>query len=286
MKKQLLKLTLFIAVFFIASVTYAQSILWTKDAYYKIGARGTNLFMTINGATGALEWAEELPNDNPAQVWAIVGHRTPASAGLMEITSKAGGTDWTMCIASDEGYPNVTLTVEQRLPKEVEAADWSGLDQFQRRKAKVDANGDPDADGANPSGSVNNALFIQAGDDKKNSRYGVIPSAAGDPVQFDGGGIDVIDYHFVKDLPVASVNSFSADAFTISNPVDNFLTISGATSKVNKVNIYSILGSQMLTTKIDGQDNISINVASFATGLYIVELVGENGSFTKKIVKQ
>ncbi|WP_298763434.1 T9SS type A sorting domain-containing protein [uncultured Polaribacter sp.] len=291
MKKQLLKLTLFVAVLFIASATQAQAILWTKDAIYRIGARGTTLFMTIDGTTTpvSLKWAEEITTgDASTQEFAIVGHRTPAAAGLMEITANVGGNVWTMCIdpTTVADYPNVTLTVEQRLPKEVEEADWSGLDQFQRRKAKVDANGDPDAAGSNPAGAVNNALFVQAGDALKNSRYGVIPSAAGDLVQFDGGGIDVIDYHFVRDLPTASVKSFSADAFTISNPVNNFLNISGETSKINKVNVYSILGGKMLSRKIDNQNNVSINVNNLASGLYIVELVGESSSFTKKIVKQ
>jgi hypothetical protein len=287
MKKNLLKLTLLAVVFFSAAIVQGQA-LWTTNGTYKISTSGLtpNLYMTIDGATGALVWAEELPNDDATQVWSIVDHRTPASGGLMEITSKAGGLDWTMCIASDADYPAVTLTVEQRLPKEVEAGDKTGLDQFQRRKAKVNADGLADSGGSNPAGAQNNALFIQA-PAGTNSRYGVIPAAAGDAVQFDGGGIDVIQYHLIE-AAVASVNTFGIDAFSISNPVNNQLTIKGATSKVEEISLYSVLGNKVLSKSVSNSNgDISLNVSALSTGLYIVEMIGNEGErFTKKIIKQ
>lgn len=286
MKKHLLKLTLLIVVFFSATTFNAQA-LWTTNGKYKISTSGLspNLYMTINGTTGALEWAAELPGDDATQVWTIVDHRTPASSGLMEITSKAGGADWTLCIASDTGYPNVTLTVEQRVPKTVSPGDLTGLDQFQRRKAKVDANGLADSGGSNPA-TGNNALFMQA-PAGTNSRYGTIPSAAGDAVQFDGGGIDVLQYHLVEAI-TASVNTFGVDAFSISNPANNQLTIKGATSKVSEVSLYSVLGNKVLSQTVNTQnDGIRVDVSALATGLYILEMTGDDGErFTKKIVKQ
>ncbi|WP_435414374.1 T9SS type A sorting domain-containing protein [Polaribacter aestuariivivens] len=293
MKKQLLKFSLLaLVVLFGASAAYAQAdLLYTKPGWYKLGARGTNLFMTINGATGNLEWAEEITSgDTSTQEWRIQDHRTQAGAGFVEITSKAGGLDWTMTTSGVEADgKNLTITVEMRTPKEVEVlgGDLSGLDQFQRRKAKVDANGDPDSGGANPAAG-NNALFIKTPWDG-GSRYGIIPSAAGDPVQFDGSGIDVLDYHFVRDIEnTASVNTFGIDAFSISNPLNNQLVIKGATADVNKVTLYSVLGNKVLSKSISNQNgDISLDVSSLSTGLYIVEMNGVNGErFTKKVVKQ
>ncbi|TXG39533.1 T9SS type A sorting domain-containing protein [Seonamhaeicola maritimus] len=281
MKKITLKISAFLLLVMFGSQVDAQPILWTENGTYKIGARGTNLFMTINGGTGALEWQTELPGDDPTQVWAIVDHRSPASTGLMEITSQAGGLDWTMCIASDAGYPNVTITVEQRLPKVVSAGDWSGLDQFQRRKAKVDANGDPDSGGSNPA-TGNNALFIQA-PAGTNSRYGVIPTAAGDPVEFNGGGIDVIDYHFIAAL---STEAFDASSIFIANPVKNELSVKGLTSNISQVAIYSLLGQEVLSRKLNGESSLNLDISALTSGMYIVDFKGENGSLTKKIVKQ
>lgn len=288
MKKQLLKLTLFAFVMlFGASAVQAQA-LYTVQGTYKISTSGLspNLYMTINGATGALEWAEELPNDDATQVWAIADHRTPAGAGFVEITSRAGGLDWTLTTSGVEADgKNLTITVEQRLPKEVESGDLTGLDQFQRRKTKVGADGLADSGGSTPADG-NNSLFIKT-PWEAGSRYGVVPTAAGEAVMFDGGGLDVIQYHLIE-AAVASVNTFGADAFSIANPVNNQLTIKGATSKVEKISLYSVLGNKVLSQSISNSNgDISVNVSALSTGLYIVEMIGNAGErFTKKIIKQ
>lgn len=299
MKKQLLKLTLLTFVFLYVSAVQAQAdLLYTKAGFYKLGARGTNLFMTINSSSGALEWAEEITSgDTSTQEWLIQDHRTQAGSGFVEITAEVTGLGtFTMCttdaLIEKDGdgnvTKNITITVEFRSPKEVVVLsdDLTGLDQFQRRKAKVDANGDADSGGSNPADG-NNALFIKI-PGETGSRFGVIPTAAGDPVKFDGGGIDVLDFHFVKDPPVASVNTFGIDTFSISNPVKNELTIKGATSKVSKVALYSILGNTVLSKSVSNANgDISIDVSSLSTGLYIVEMNGANGErLTKKIIKQ
>ena len=286
MKKITLKISVFLLLAMSALQVQGQPILWEANGTYKIGARGTNLYMTINGSSAALEWQEELPGDDPTQVWSIVDHRTPASSGLMEITSKAGGVDWTMCMGSDQAatYPAVTLTVEQRLPKSTGVGDWSGLDQFQRRKAKVDANGDASSTGANPSAG-NNALFIQLSETQTNSRFGIIPAAAGDPVKFDGGGIDVIDFHLVELL---STEEFDTSSIFISNPVKDELTIKGLNQSIKQISVYDLLGKQVISSNLS-DDTIStkLDVSKLTNGLYIVKLQGENGaSFTKKIVKE
>jgi hypothetical protein len=285
MKNITLKIGAFLLFALFAIQAQAQPILWCGDGTYKIGARGTNLFMTINGATAALEWQEELPGDDPTQVWSVVGHRSPASAGLMEITASAGGFDWTMCMTAAEAanYPAVTLSVRMGDPESNGAGDWSGLDQFQRRKARVDANGDPDSNGSNPSGPKNNALFIQLSDTQTNSRYGIIPSAAGDPVQFDSGGIDVIDYHLVALLSTAD---FDTSSIFISNPVNNELSIKGLSAQVKQVSVYSLLGKEVISSEVNGKSELNIDVTALSTGMYLVKMQSEKGSYTKKIVKQ
>jgi len=292
MKKQLLKLTLFaFVVLFGASTAQAQA-LWTENGIYKISTSGLspNLYLTINlsAAQGApfVEWQPEIAGDDETQLWTIVDHRTPASPGLMEITANITGVGTvTLCTADDSAHPAQTLTVRPGEPKTVaiNGGDYTGLDQFQRRKAKVDANGLADSGGSNPAAG-NNALFLR-NTQGTNSRYGVIPSAAGDPFQMDGGGIDVIQFHLVTSL---SVNTFDVEAFTISNPVNNQLTIKGATSKVKQVTLFSVLGNKILSQSVKSNDqDLNLNVSGLSTGLYIVEMTGFNGErFTKKIIKQ
>lgn len=85
-----------------------------------------------------------------------------------------------------------------------------------------------------------------------------------------------------------STKSFGVDAFAISNPVNNQLTIKGATSKVSKISLYSVLGNKVLSKVISGGNaEIKFDVSALSTGLYILEMSGNNGErFTKKIVKQ
>lgn len=293
MKKQLLKLTLIIAVLFSATEFQAQA-LWTTNGTYKISTSGldTNLYLTINVAAAAgdplVEWQPLKDGDDETQVFSIVDHRTPASPGLMEITANITGIGTvTLCTADDSAHPTQTLTVRAGDPLSVEenAGDYTGLDQFQRRKAKVNSEGLADSAGSNPADG-NNAIFLR-NTQGTNSRYGVIPTAAGDFVQFDGGGIDVIQFHLVEEA-VASVNTFNTEEFSITNPISNELTIKGSTSEISKVVVYSVLGNQVLSKSINNNNgDININVSSLATGLYIVELNGVSGQrLTKKIIKQ
>lgn len=85
-----------------------------------------------------------------------------------------------------------------------------------------------------------------------------------------------------------STKTFGLNAFSISNPVNNLLTIKGATSKVSEISVYSVLGNRVLSRTINNEDgDINIDVNTLSTGLYIVRMTGNNGErFTKKIIKQ
>jgi len=292
MKKQLLKLTLLAFVMLFGASAMQGQALWTTNGTYKISTSGVTpvLYMTINTSSGLLEWAEELPNDDPTQVWNVIDHREPASAGYVEIWATIPNvSNFTMVVDQTTfdgtGDKDLQLTVRAGDP----IADTSdanyGFDQFQRRKAKVNADGLADPTGSNPADG-NNALFAKP-TGEGGSRYGIVPAAAGDPVLFDGGGIDVLQFHLVE-AAVASVNTFGLDAFVIANPVSNQLTIKGATSKVNQITLFSVLGNKVLSKSINNVNgDINMNVSSLSTGLYIVEMTGDNGErFTKKIIKQ
>lgn len=301
MKKQLLKLSLLTFVMLFGTSAIQAQALWTTNGTYKISTSGVTpeLYLTINGSSGALEWAEELADNDPTQVWNVIDHRTPASSGYMEIWATIPGAgDFTMAVDKttidvdettglfDANDKNFKIIVRPGQPIGDAADENYGFDQFQRRKAKVDENGLADPNGANPADG-NNALFVKPSGASGGSRYGVIPTAAGEEVLFDGGGIDVLQYHLIEEA-VASVNTFDVDAFVITNPISDQLTIKGATSEVSQVVVYSVLGNKVLSEAINGVNgDININVSALVTGLYIVEVNGEKGQrLTKKIIKQ
>ena len=276
MKKITLKikslLLVAVAVLFSTSAVQAQEYgEWTTNGTYTIGVPGVDLFMSFNLATAALEWA---PRDesNPNQIWAIVDHVTPMSAGYMQITTEVDGIGVVSMgtVPDNISGKNITLTVNLNEPVADAAAADYGYDQFQRRKT-----------GTNNGG--NDALFIKV-PGEGGSRFGVTPAAAGDPVQFDGGGIDKLEFTLIEEI--LSSSSLEASAISVAAANDN-LVISGLTSDVNKVSVYSLLGQAVIAQSIDGSAaEVTLNISGLASGMYIVKLDGANGSFSEKIIKQ
>lgn len=254
---------------------------WTEPGKYTVSTLGLTpeLYMTINTATGDLEWQPVIgTGDDDSQVWTIVTHRfaasgQPGGASFMELTANVLGMDFTLATnAVEADGKNVTLIARPGLPIDntADPSDLSGKDQFQRRKT-------------NPAPPVgNNALFIKLPWDG-GSRFGVTPAAAGDPVQFDGGGIDALEFTLIESL---SNEAFDSSSIVISNPVSNQLTINGLTANVKEVSVYSLLGKQVLTRSVKAQSALTIDVSALTSGMYLVEMKGDNGIFTKKIVKQ
>ncbi|GAA4950243.1 hypothetical protein GCM10023314_24480 [Algibacter agarivorans] len=279
MKKITLKINAFLCLTMFALQVQAQT--WTENGTYKISTSGLTpeLFMTISTTTGDLVWAEELAGEDPTQVWYIVDHRLPASAGYMEITANIPGPgDFTMIVdqatidLADPNDKNFRISVRPGLPIDDAGDPNYGFDQFQRRKT-------------NPAPPVgNNALFVKPpAPISGGSRYGVIPATAGEDVLFDGGGIDELKFYLIAAL---STKDFDTSSIFISNPVNNELSIKGLTSNVKQVSVYSLLGKEVISREVNEQSALKINVSALSSGMYLVKMQGDNGSFTKKIVKQ
>lgn len=298
MKKITLKIAVFLFIAMSAFQSNAQE--WTKEGWYTIGAQDTDLLMTIDGATLTLIWAAPKTGaDANLQEFRIVNHRAPASDGLMEITADVTPGPGILTMTTNTEDPTIanpeattgekralSLAIKLGGPKEVEelTGDYSGLDQFQRRKTPVDENGNalPVSDGgANPAG--NNSLFLRTPWDT-GSRFGVTP-VEGAQVQFDNGALDVVRFNFVRDV-VLSTKNFDASSLSITNPVNDNLVIKGINSDITSVSVYNLLGSKVLTQNITGNSSLNVNVSNLVSGMYIVKLEGANGAFSKKIIKQ
>ena len=85
---------------------------------------------------------------------------------------------------------------------------------------------------------------------------------------------------------VLSNEKFDTSSIFIANPVKNTLSIKGITDIVNQVSVYSILGQEVLTKKVDTQSTLNIDFSSLTSGIYLVKLQGDTGSFIKKIIKE
>jgi hypothetical protein len=283
MKKTTLKITTFLMVTMFALQVHAQPCpeLWNAPGVYKLATCGLTpeLYMTIDGSTGELVWAEEITPDNATQLWTVTDHREPASPGYVEITADItpGPGAFTMVVDQSTytgGTPaddEIRINVRPGLPISDTGDANYGYDQFQRRKA------------TGWSGTGNNALFAKP-PGQGNLRYSVPPATAGDQVLFQNPGtISPIRFILVSLLSAAD---FDTSSIFVSNPVNDELTIKGLTQNVKDVNIYSLLGKQVMSIKVDGASTLNMDVSTLASGLYIVKMVGDNGSYSKKIIKE
>lgn len=107
-------------------------------------------------------------------------------------------------------------------------------------------------------------------------------------------GIDVLDGETtnasaVTPVPVGSYsNTLSTDSFTSTtfnvypNPSTNgFVNISSPSAEAISVNVYDVLGKNVLNHTIS---NNSLNVSSLNSGLYILRITQNGSSVTKKLV--
>ncbi|WJJ98180.1 T9SS type A sorting domain-containing protein [Algibacter luteus] len=85
----------------------------------------------------------------------------------------------------------------------------------------------------------------------------------------------------VKDA-TASVSDFSSSFKLYPNPAQDFIYIESKTVKLSSVDIFNVLGSKIMTSKIL---NKRINVANLTKGVYFMKInAEEGGSVTKKVV--
>lgn len=85
---------------------------------------------------------------------------------------------------------------------------------------------------------------------------------------------------------VLSNKQFDVSSIFIANPINNTLSINGLTDNVKEVSVHSLLGQQVLTRKVSTQSTLDIDVSGLTSGMYLVKLTGDNGSFTKKVIKE
>jgi hypothetical protein len=69
------------------------------------------------------------------------------------------------------------------------------------------------------------------------------------------------------------------------NPVQDILRISNAASN-STLSIFSIKGQEVLKIKVDGNEDVNINVQNLKTGIYIVRLANGLDVFTGKMIKK
>lgn len=85
--------------------------------------------------------------------------------------------------------------------------------------------------------------------------------------------------------PNLSTGDLDESSIFISNPVDNQMIIYGLDNKVNKIEVFDLLGKSILEKNTKGTLSTTIDTNTLTSGLYIVKLYGGTSTLTKKVIK-
>ena len=105
----------------------------------------------------------------------------------------------------------------------------------------------------------------------------------------DGNGLTLecntllLGYAIFKDYELSvEDNSLSSRIALLPNPASDLLTISSEGVVIESIQVYSISGKLLLSGETNTQ---SIAVSSLSEGIYLLEIVSENGRQMKKFIK-
>lgn len=103
---------------------------------------------------------------------------------------------------------------------------------------------------------------------------------------YSGGTQDDDTSVWTIEAAVLSNDKLDDSSVFMSNPVKDNVSITGLTSEINQIHVYSLLGAKVLFQEVNNATSLQMNVSGLSKGMYIVDFVGENGNFTKKLIKE
>lgn len=77
----------------------------------------------------------------------------------------------------------------------------------------------------------------------------------------------------------------ASDLSVFPNPANNVINVTNGDALVNGVELVDLNGRTVKTVKFSGVTNAEINISDLASGVYMMNIATENGTTTKKIVK-
>lgn len=263
MKKITLKITTFLLFAVFALQVQGQAFNGTPGIYkIKVKDSDPALFVTQDsGVTDAKYQAAATAGNEDTQLFTIVAHPS--------------GTNWSITSQmTDEGalQPNDNDDANSTLGFGTEALASDQQDRWEIRDG-INLFLDSDANGTAWDGlGAKRRIQVPSG--------GVV---AGKTLFMSGGTKVNFDFILVTQL---SNDKFDSSSIFVSNPVNDVLSIKGLTPNVKQVSVYSLIGKEVMAKKVNGVSSLNLNVSPLASGMYLVEMKGDNGSFTKKIVKK
>ncbi len=249
------------AILLLSTISIQAQSSWSNTVgVYKIKVVGENLYVTLNTATGVITYEAGLPGNDDKQLFEIDNHPSGTNYSIKSVISGQGVAE---AVDTGDTTPNLECRGNN-------AAASGQQDQWNLgRNSGTGMYLWSDDTGTTWSGAARRRVFGTP------AAAGLVRCSASSDVAFE--------YEFISTL---SADSFDSSSVFVSNPSSNRLNIKGLTSTINKINVYSLLGQPVLVRELKGERNLNLDISSLSNGVYVVNFVTENGSFTKKIVKQ
>jgi hypothetical protein len=106
-----------------------------------------------------------------------------------------------------------------------------------------------------------------------------------DAIGYSGGNFTRTQW-IIEPLNPLSISDIEESSIFVSNPVVSEMIIKGLDNKVNKIEVFDLLGKSILEKNTRGAASTSIDVNVLTSGLYLVKLYGQTTTITKKIIKR
>ncbi|WP_298551420.1 heparin lyase I family protein [uncultured Algibacter sp.] len=90
----------------------------------------------------------------------------------------------------------------------------------------------------------------------------------------------------LEDINSLGSEDFDKSSIFVSNPVDNQILINGLDDKVNKIEVFNIMGKSILVQDVKKASSMRIDANTLTNGLYLVKFYGKTSIFTIKFIKR
>ena len=219
------------------------------EGTYKIKHQLTGKYWTVENAN--IITADETSSNNAAQIFEV---KSVGTVGHYNISSTVLNWD---AIRFHEGnvYPTSTTTPTS-------ATNNTRIFQFI-------SNGSGAYDIHTPQTTTSRYAYDISGDVK-------YITSANDQTKW------ILESHTLSVNDNKSINKFKL----CPNPVKNMLKIKTNHIKLDKIEVFNLLGKKMIVEQINNEKEIIINVSSLVVGVYFVRLYNAGNVITKKLIKE
>jgi len=75
------------------------------------------------------------------------------------------------------------------------------------------------------------------------------------------------------------------DIALFPNPTNGILNVIAPQRSISEINIYDVQGRKVMSKSVDSEDRTEVNISELTNAIYFINVTTDNGSFTKRIIK-